>query len=427
MSTLHDRFVDLAEEAPASPSPPGIWDDGRRKARRQRVGTAAVVAVTLVALTAVGGVGVHLSSTPPPVASRSGSAPALPSRIYEPSGWLPTSSGPPGPVSVVIPAHRSHWTSGYTWGLVGVSATSGRYAFLDLPDYGSEGPLSSDGQHLAYYTGTGPRHDQVLDGLAVYDTVTGRVVRWQPTLGRPLNVQNLAWTGSDALTFTMRAHGTRSSYFWRVGYGAPRPLMVHIGSLVGTAGTSGLYSVGRFRYRYLAVGSSSVANVRIEWPYRTLATPMAVSPSGRLVAAAHLTQRHSALLVGRVAQSGTRTKMRRVDAALQWPVIVGWADDRYLIVVAQASPQGYDAEGNDAARYALERVDVRTGSVDRISDVGSYWGTTVDYATGLLRTQTRDFPAPPDPMDPRLEVGLLAGTAVVGAVALVIRRRRVRA
>jgi hypothetical protein len=55
MPTLHERFADLAEDAPQSPTPAGIWRDGRRRARARRVGTAVVIAATVVGLGAIGG------------------------------------------------------------------------------------------------------------------------------------------------------------------------------------------------------------------------------------------------------------------------------------------------------------------------------------------------------------------------------------
>jgi hypothetical protein len=384
-----------------------------------------VVAAALLALSSVAGVTAYRAHAPE-VTGRPGGAAALPSRVYVPSGWLPTDDDPPGQLSLVIPTEKTHLT-GYTWALVGVSATTGAYGFLDLPDYAAEGALSPDGRHLAYYLGTGQEHQRVVDGLAVYDTGTGDVTRWQPTPGRPLNLQDLSWNGNDALTFTLAAGGVGKSYSWRFGHGAPRPTSVALGHRVGVAGNTGLYVVGHRHYRYLSAAGPA-QNLRLAWPYRTIATPLAVSPSGRWVAAVHATQRVSRLLVGRVAAPRTRTTMHAVRATgIRWPYIIGWSDDRHLVVVDQVFPRGYDGEGIDSTRYALDRIDVRTGQVVQLSDVGRNWGATVDYATGLLGAPTRDFPAPPRPWGPRVELGLLSAIVLVAVAALVVWRRRARA
>ena len=49
-----------------------------------------------------------------------------------------------------------------------------------------------------------------------------------------------------------------------------------------------------------------------------------------------------------------------------------------------------------------------------------------EYATELFAVPSRDFPAPPTPLDPRLVVGLGAGVVAAVALALVLWRRRVR-
>jgi hypothetical protein len=166
--------------------------------------------------------------------------------------------------------------------------------------------------------------------------------------------------------------------------------------------------------------------VRLRWPYHTLAGPVVTSPSGRQVAAVHANQLTSQLLVGTVAPRG-RTAMHVVPVSpAQWPVIVDWIDEQHVAVVAQVTPQGYNGEGSSTTRYALESVDVQTGQVRRISDVGNYWGTTLEFATDLFSSSTRDFAAPPRPLDPHLVAGVVAGVVVLGGVALVVWRRHVR-
>jgi hypothetical protein len=87
MPTLRERFTNLAEDAPESPTPAGIWRDGRRRARVRRVGTAVVVAVTVGALATFGGFAEHRARTPGVAESRSSEV-ALPTKVYPPSPWL---------------------------------------------------------------------------------------------------------------------------------------------------------------------------------------------------------------------------------------------------------------------------------------------------------------------------------------------------
>src|SRR5690349_8918656 len=101
MPTLHDTFAELAEEAPDSPTPEGIWVDGRRRARVRRVGTGVVVAVTVVLLSAVGGWAVHRDRAPDAVGDPD-AVPGIPTQIHHPSPWLPGTDGtPPGQLSTL--------------------------------------------------------------------------------------------------------------------------------------------------------------------------------------------------------------------------------------------------------------------------------------------------------------------------------------
>jgi hypothetical protein len=95
-------------------------------------------------------------------------------------------------------------------------------------------------------------------------------------------------------------------------------------------------------------------------------------------------------------------------------------------VVNQVTPVDFDGEGVDGATYELARVDVRTGAVVHVADMGGIDGLSLNIASGMLDAPTRDFPAPPHPLNPRVEAGLVAGLILVGGVALVWWRRRVR-
>lgn len=151
-----------------------------------------------------------------------------------------------------------------------------------------------------------------------------------------------------------------------------------------------------------------------------------MSPSGSRIAIVHFADTSSQLLVGEVAAGGRRTRMTAVDATLHWPTIVGWADDRHVMVVNQVSPVAVPGDGSTGDRYVLDRVDVRTGEVVQISDVGSLGDDWISFASSMLDAPSRELPAPPEPLDPRLEVGLVIGVLLLAGVALVVWRRRVR-
>jgi hypothetical protein len=118
--------------------------------------------------------------------------------------------------------------------------------------------------------------------------------------------------------------------------------------------------------------------------------------------------------------------MRAIDASLQWPTIVGWADDSHVAVVNQVSPLGLPGTGSADARYTLDRVDVRTGEVVQVADVGNLGESWIAFASSMLDAPSRELPAPPEPLDPRLETGLVTGVLVLGGIALVLWQRRVR-
>jgi hypothetical protein len=266
----------------------------------------------------------------------------------------------------------------------------------------------------------------VLGTLLVYDTVTGHVERWAPSTGR-IDVNSLGWDGSGAVTFRT----TKQSYRWRLDGGTPRPIGIRLTGVAGTAGRTDVYGRHDYRYFYLdPADPGRVHRIAVErTKAATTATPMAVSPSGRQIAITHLADRSSALLVGTVAPAGHRTHVTAVPAAsLHWPRIVGWADEQHVVVVNQVSPTSLDTSGEAPGTFELERVDVRTGATISLARVDSGLGATwIDFARSYLAAPTRDYPAPPRPLDPRVEAGLVLGVLLLGGAALLLWRRRVRA
>jgi hypothetical protein len=427
MPTLQERFADLAEDAPASPTPTGIWTDGRRRARTRRVGTAAIVAVTVVALGALGGVASHQASTPP-VAGQPGATAALPTQIHHPSPWLSGTGGqPPGRLSMLIPGKRGGVWS-YHWGMVGVSATTGAYRYLDIPGCVQAGALSSDGRHVVCLMGGDSGDHDVVEGLGVYDTVSGDVARWTPPSGK-LRVNTIAWNGDHAISMS----AGRTSYVWRYGHGDPVPVDTRLGLTAGPGSGLGpdLYFAGRRAYLSLEPGPKHRAvHIRLarSTPITGHAPPASLSPSGRQIAVVERSDTGGDLLVGDVAPSGQRTTVARVPAPVQWPMLVGWADERHLMVINQVEPTGVSGLGRDDSRDALERVDVVTGETVRVSNLmNEQHSGGVRLAASLLAVPPRDFPAPPSPLNRRVEFWGGVGVLVLGLCSLVLWRRRIRA
>jgi hypothetical protein len=435
MPTLQERFADLAEDAPISPTPAGIWSEGRRRARSRRVGTAVVAAVTLVALSAVGVLSAHRASTPQYAGSDA--TPALPSQIYHPSPWLSGNGDqPPGQLALLIPGKRGGWPH-YHWGMVGVSATTGAYHYLDIPGCYAVDGLAPDGRHVSCFATSASGGRDVVRGVTIYDTVTGHVDRWVSRSGR-LGLNTVTWNGNDAVAFRVGD----TSYLWHFGHADPRPISTHLTLRVGTAGTAGLYLSGRDGFFYLDPTHDGQEQ-RVTLARRApTTTPAAVSPSGRRivvtdaatggfasdprVSAARPDQGH--LLVGSIDPSGRRVRLTPVPADLQRPLLVGWADEEHVLVVNQVSPLGTPGVDDPDARYALERVDVISGEVvqvARMSDEQTSWGAL--FASSMLGAPTRVFAAPPHPVNQRLELGLVVGLFVLAGVALMVWRRRVRA
>src|SRR5262245_59517516 len=180
MTRLQDRLADLAEDAPPPRPAPELWDRGLRYRRRRWTGTAVVAAVAAVALLVLGTATWLRSSSDEPLPA--GSPAAMPDHLYAASGWLPGTdrAGPLGPIAALVPTVRHTWT-GDENGVVGVSATTGEYRFVDLPglavDDALDGSwsLSPDGRFIAYLYRDDGAHvaPGAATGVALYDTSTG--------------------------------------------------------------------------------------------------------------------------------------------------------------------------------------------------------------------------------------------------------------
>lgn len=190
---LHQRLADLAGDVatPAAADPAGLWRAGKRRQRRRTAAGAVAAAAVVLGIV---GVGVVLPSrqvpapvTPPP------SKLHLPDHLYSPSPWSKGTAelGEIGPLAAIRSAQRYEpegWTGKRVEpaALAGVSAVDGTTRFLDLglddryrqPWDGPSTALSPDGTKLGFVLERekpGVANGVVLEGWAVYDTVTGKL------------------------------------------------------------------------------------------------------------------------------------------------------------------------------------------------------------------------------------------------------------
>jgi hypothetical protein len=81
----------------------------------------------------------------------------MPDRLYPASEWLPGTddAGPLHQIAALVPHARGTWTGMDDGQVVGVSATTGEYRFVDLPglvsdEFLDQRSLSPDGRYVAY-------------------------------------------------------------------------------------------------------------------------------------------------------------------------------------------------------------------------------------------------------------------------------------
>lgn len=447
MTTLRDRLAELAEEAPYPPDAPDLWDRGRRYGRRRRAGVAVVaLAVVVTIASGVLSLAPWQEASVQPASTESGLR--LPDRVYRPSPWTPGTgdTGPVGPLVAVVETERASWT-GYGSGLAGVTP-DGEYVFLDLDDQtGDAVGLSADGRWLAYWYTDPDRPELSADGsgepaaagVAVLDTVTGETLR-EPLGGEwGVSTSILTWAGS---------------VLWVPGWQNDEPE----------------------RYSDGGVGSSSNLRRAVAWDLATgaqvdqtsktlLAMLPGTSASGDRLVVSRGGRVH---LVGpdgrreRVARvTGQQEGTAAVDPTDSWIADIGDKDplgdgnddagpirvgrlpadpDGRLTLTTLDGPEvnelvGWRTGHEVVARRVVsgatvyEAVDVETGSRSTLLTLDPGLGSSqAQFAADALAAPILDAPEPPSRHDPRVVLAAGLGVAaVLGALGLLLWRRRVRA
>lgn len=443
MTRLHERLVDLADlGAPAAGAHPhepvAAWQRGTAFRRRRRLGTAAIAIVALVLLSVLGGTAmIRSDSTIVPAGSP---APAgLPDRFHEPSPWLAGTDeeGPLGRLAVIIPAERGSWTgtSGREW--VGVSATTGEYRFLDLPDRAEGGELSPDGTRVAYWT-TGPvtgtpntqyGQAQVVDGFAVYDSTTGLTSRVPIESEHGLMVfEGMVWADEDTL---LVEHGyylvgdeaedspKGSSYgndfswtVWSMTAAGPTP----DGSLPVRANVYAAAG-GKVLLDKNVVDLADGSRSRIDFDV-PLMNVTALDPSGTRIALPGTGGKNNKT-PSRIQVTGVDGTTFVVPDSARTYEVLAWADEHRVVVRAKTAEAG--PEGS-----LVDLVDVRDGSRERLLTTYGVGGNAFQIATDLLASPTLEAVEPPSPLDPRFVAGGLVAIVLAAGIGLVAWRRRVQ-
>lgn len=443
--TLHDQLERLAERAEPAAGPTGgeLWDRGTRHRRRMRRGTAAIAAGTLLGVAVLAGVSIgRAGPAPEPVPA---DAPAgLPSQLWEPSPWLPGSAevGPPGQVVTVIEDRpRQSWT-GSTYGVVAVSAATGDYRFLDLPDlalgdFAARVALSPDGRHLAYWTAGTPSDnpntstmsaDRAITGLAVFDTDSGATRTHTVPTQHGLYPDTLAWAGPDTLvaTYLQFQVGGREGFaaggdtwIWDVRAEAPERATeptLSTGSW-GVPSNGRVLLTGRRNDRVLDGATLEVLATTRRVSH--LESAIALSPDGTRLAGLWSRRPNVSRLPSPVAVApiDDPAAAAPVRAGLKTYTVEGWTDDDHVAAVGDGGP--------DRFHSALLEVNVGDGSTRELTTLPNGVGR-VQWATDLLGSPVVDRPAPPRPLDPRWVTAGLLAMVVAGPLALWGWRRRVR-
>ncbi|MEP6666317.1 MAG: hypothetical protein ABJA81_07720 [Nocardioidaceae bacterium] len=435
---LREALRDLADEARVMSPPDDAWTKGRRSRRRWQL--TAVGFATAVA--ALGGSVVWGTMAPPsgPDVATPPSYDAadlhIPDGIWKPSPWLSGTEddGPLGPLAVIGTVNDRHTSWLHSERAVyGVSALTGEYRYLDLPDAELDPratvALSPDGTQIAYlYSGKPEQQPRFhVIGLAVYNTPTGTVKKYQidNKVGLDLS-RNLGprWSTDGSYVY-MRA---TSSY---LGSHFPRTAKAVVLNLVT--------GVIRMRSIPFSLGFDHwVAGPAFRTPTGIIARfddlpgapraerwgGFAVSPGGTTAAFAtqgpdgngHQTTRLYVAPMPKEPNGISKAELVQppvsFDSISGW--VLGWSDDSHVVGVLGGNPlTGTPRDG------CICSVDIESGALETYIESSEDIATLQpQFATDLLTRAQANRDAPRDPVDPRV-LALAGALLVIGAMLLI--------
>lgn len=451
MNELGTALRELAHEAtPPVSDPADLWASGRTRVRRRRVLAAAAAACVL------GMVGLGALVIPQPaVVMPAGQphAPGLPSSIYQPVARLAgtDTAGPLGRLVVLAGGRERHRNGSVSDGIFGISATTGAYRFIDLPDQvaGTRVQLSPDGSRIAYWI-AGPttgiqfpntlHGGKVIGGVAVYDTETGGVQRSYISSEHGLDSStSFTWVDPQTVLFyndtitkadMITVNGI---YRWTLGQ-QPVALAednVNLGSLQPNPDGTLLndtdrkppyqhaWQAMRWTGQHLAPVPGTHLALPIELTARNSQGELnfrQVSRSGDLVAVVTdlTTAAMQSLLGGTVGRDGVVSMLHPVGTLTDVQVL-GWRDADTVLVSGVDPGHG----------SSLVELDLRTGVTHRLGvaqSTGTDW--TVQIASDLASAQIVPGRRPTAPQDgPWRASGVAAGVVLALAGVWLLRRR----
>ena len=339
MTDLRDELARIADVVATGPPPDDLWRRGVRRQRRTRLRSALAAAAVVVLVGAAGAAGRELLGGPPAQPAGQEGTGAIPSRLVTPSRWLDgTADHPPGQVAVLAGAERADGWWGATTGVVAVSAEAGVYRFLDLPDacydpaadFPLDGyaALSPDGRRVAYWI-RHPQRASWVGGVAVYDTVTGEILRHELPSHLGLAPDLLEWGGDNELVVGYGVVTDRGNDGWSSSSQAPfvwRPatdqvveLSSDVGSPEGVSTTEDGFAVIGPRHLELRSGASAEVERVVRLSGRRGAAESALDPTASTLVMLPPDSGGGdvrRLLVGTVGQEQVRVEPLPVDVAV---------------------------------------------------------------------------------------------------------------
>lgn len=455
MDELGGALKELARQAqaPTPVDPAALWRQGRSRVRRRRIAIAA----TAVVIAVLGSLAVVRPEPRVVMPAGSPHTPAIPENIYRPNRFLARVSdeGPPGPLAVMASTTGDENHAFGMW--FGISATTGVYRSLDLPDRASDSPmrLSPDGTRIAYWvTGPtrkkdfgprtnmnagGPLPDKPLGGVAVYDTRDGSVIRHLIPSDYGLRAEDttsLSWLGDRDLVFSYStATGTNTfmgqgAHLWIPGVSAPRRLA---GGPFAQAWYVPAFPPARFVMMNGEVAPYVVVDRQARPTGPVIRTregdevPDSVSFSPRWVVKLGVTHSPSVsqVLAGVPTRGGGEIELSPIGKIV-FPHFLGWQSaSRLLVSAAPAKVQ--EADGTEIR--ALYSVDLDAKTVHRVGRVDvDLDDANVQVASSLVGQPMVHGRKPPSLFDVfRVPGAIGLGVLVAGGTAWFLVRRRRRA
>ncbi len=454
---LREALREIAERGPTVTPSASTWQRARQARRvRQLIGSSLALVLVLAGLSVLwmhGGLEPGGRQVTQP-ASYGDSDLLLPDQVWTPSPWIKGTAelGSPGPLAVVNVAteRRTSWNqTESSW--FGVSAVTGEYRYVDLPDmaplagsFAVPLALSPDGTRLAYWLRGGPAPGESrarIVGWASYDTTTGDVARHTLDLPGGLAPEQLIWSPDSQILLVSAGERDidhpNSATAWPVAlWNAADDEVRQISTPPGRPHAFGFAHFGRgpggFVTRVgrtmvtVAPGDGSITTERVRGE---LDQHLMVSPDGRLAAALDSSgQRSGGVLVSRLQPSGSASASVTRVGGIRYPEeVVGWVDDSTLIVLGSPTSPVPGGSGG----FDLLAVDADTGTSRSFITLNTETGSpsTLQVATDYLDRPLRAGVKPPSPWDPRVVTGIvavvvLAVCAVVGRVVVGRRRER---